>query len=89
MIALPRIARFTLAGIAALILAGGTADAGGMPSDQGPEVVLDAIETPVLPSVAVAVRSEPPEVPVAATIERETLPIPLREPDGKEDPRSR
>ncbi len=83
MIALSRIARFTLAGIAALILAGGTADAGGMPSDQGPEVVLDAIETPVLPTVAVVVKT--PGVPVAATIERETLPIPLRESDGKED----
>ena len=89
MIALSRIARFTLAGIAALILAGGTAGAGGMPADEGPEVVLDAVETPVLPTVAVVVKSETPEVPVAATIEREMLPIPLRESDGPEDPRSR
>ncbi len=87
MIALPRITRFTFTGIAALILAGGTAGAGGMPADEGPEVVLDAVETPVLPTVAVVVKT--PEIPVAATIERVMLPIPVRESDGKEDPRSR
>ena len=87
MIALSRIARFTLAGIAALILAGGTAGAGGMPADEGPEVVFDAVETPLLPTVAVVVKT--PEVPVATAIEREILPLPLRESDGKEDPQSR
>ena len=87
MIALPRIARFALAGIAALILAGGSAGAGGMPADEGPEVVLDAVETPSPPTVAVVVKT--PEVPVAVTIERVMLPIPVRQSDGKEDPRSR
>ncbi|MCH9019247.1 MAG: hypothetical protein IIA73_02645 [Proteobacteria bacterium] len=87
MIALSRIARFTFAGIAALILAGGTAGAGGMPADEGPEVVLDAVEPLILPTVAVVVKT--PEIPVAATIERVMLPIPLRDSDGKEDPRSR
>ena len=87
MIAPSRIARFTFAGIAALILAGGTAGAGGMPADEGPEVVLDAVETLILPTVAVVVKT--PEIPVAATIERVMLPIPVRESDGKEDPRSR
>ena len=89
MIARPRIARFTLAGITALILAGGTAGAGGMPADEGPEVVLDAVETLLLPSVAIAATSTPPKTLVAVTIEREMLPIPLRQSDGKEDPRSR
>ena len=87
MIALPRITRFTFAGIAALILAGGTAGAGGMPTDEGPEVVLDAVETPFPPTVAVV--ANPPEVPVAATIERIMLPLPVRQSDGQEDPRSR
>ncbi len=87
MIALSRIARFTLAGIAALILAGGPAGAGGMPADEGPEVVLDAVDTPFPPTVAVV--ANPPEIPLAATIERVMLPIPLRQSDGTEDPRSR
>ncbi len=87
MIALPRIIRFTFAGIAALILAGGTAGAGGMPADEGPEVVLDAVETPFPPTVAVV--ANPPEVPLAATIERVMLPLPVQQSDGKEDPRSR
>ena len=65
----------TVAALVALLLAGGTAMAGGMPSDEGPDVVLGEPELEALftPTITTIIEQELPQYVEVSDIEREAL----------------